>query len=228
MNKTLRTYMTYSRAPFKLWSKPVLVPLLGFSAYSDTAFSGAILRNGSLVAMTRSQVIVASHWNDTSSYRQATSFSPNHYGEGAHVWVDEGGAGSGSSNSNSNAPVVHMLSHNGNLDGTTCGKHYFAAGDDLTRWSTNGCAYQSKDIACADGSTASFGRRERPHVVFDRQFDATTGQSRPTRIIAFSSAVTALPTECIGKPRCLKRWPDASYTLLQGILTDDRRGHSAA
>jgi hypothetical protein len=54
-NKTLRTYMSYSRLPFTVWSKPVLVPLLGFDAYSDTAFSGAILRNGSLIAMTRTQ-----------------------------------------------------------------------------------------------------------------------------------------------------------------------------
>ena len=36
--------------------------------------------------------------------------------------------------------------------------------------------------------------------------------------VALSTAVTAVPTACIGDP-CLWRFPDASFTLLQGIRT---------
>ena len=43
--------------------------------------------------------------------------------------------------------TIHMLSHNGNIMGTTCGKHYFARGGDLLLWRTNGCAYQAKPSA---------------------------------------------------------------------------------
>ena len=101
--------------------------------------------------------------------------------------------------------------------GTTCGKHYFSDGEaGLRSWSTHGCAYQAKGVAFADGTTRDFGRRERPHVVFG----PTPGRAGAPRVVALSTAVTPMPTKCIGKP-CLWRWPDASYTLLQAVAAKD-------
>ena len=50
-----------------------------------------------------------------------------------------------------------------------------------------------------------YGRRERPHLVFD-------GPSP----VALTSAVT---TREVGHPKQLNRWPDASFTFLQPIKT---------
>ena len=185
----LLTYLSYSR-DLVSWSRPrALLPQL--DPYSDTAFQGVILPNGSLVAMTRTQALVAADWNDTETYREVARFKANAYGEGAHLWWDD------------NAAVLHLLSHDGDLMGTTCGKHWWSR--DAVHWATHGCAYQAKGVATAGGGTVDFGRRERPHPVFD-----ATGA-----LVALSTAVTAMPTECVGRPRCLYRWPDASYTLVQ-------------
>ena len=32
------------------------------------------------------------------------------------------------------------------------------------------------------------------------------------------SLITAMPTTCVGRPHCLYRWPDASYTLVQSTV----------
>ena len=104
--------------------------------------------------MTRTQVVWGEDWRDVSGYRNISVFNPNHYGEGAHLWADEA---TGS---------VHMLSHDGNLLGTTDGKHYSASMDDLANWTTQGPAFQAKGVEFADGTTRDFGRRERPHLVF--------------------------------------------------------------
>ena len=65
---------------------------------------------------------------------------------------------------------------------------------------------QAKQVIYADGSSRDFGRRERPHLVLNG-----------TRPVAFSSAVTPMPTACVGKPHCLPRYPDASHTLVQRV-----------
>jgi len=197
----LLTFMTHT-SDFVNWAEPVAV-LPQANPLSDTAFSAVITRSGGLIAMTRTQVLVGDDWRNVSSYRTALSFKPNGFGEGASLWLG--------------ADSVHMISHDGNLEGTTCGKHYSAALSDLTTWATFGCAYQAKGVAFIDGSQRDFGRRERPHLVFD-------GAGMP---VALSTAVTAMPAAghagCVGKPRCLPRWPDASFTLIQQLRlkTDD-------
>jgi hypothetical protein len=187
----LLTHMSWTR-DFRQWSAPVAIPQL--DPYSDTAFQGTFLPNGTLVATTRWQMIVASNWNDTSTYREVARFKANAYGEGAHLWH--------------NAPTdtFHLISHNGDIRGTTCGKHWFSR--DLVRWQSFGCAYEAKGVAFEGGRTVDFGRRERPHPIHDA---AGT-------LVALSTAVTAMPTTCVGRPRCLYRWPDASYTLVQSTV----------
>jgi hypothetical protein len=222
--KPLLTYTSHTRADEDAqqliadssWSTPVAVPQA--DPLSDTAFSATILQNGSLVAMTRTQVIFGRDWRDPSSYRNVTTFKPNHFGEGADMWHD----------ASTDPPSFHMLSHNGNLKGTTCGKHYYSV--DLVSWVTWGCAYQAKGVAFADGTKRDFGRRERPHMIFAPPADgaaaadavggaaaeaAGAGASAPVPV-ALSTAVTAVPSSCTGHP-CLWRYPDASYTLLQAI-----------
>ena len=76
------------------------------------------------------------------------------------------------------------------------------------RWQSFGCAYEAKGVAFEGGRTVDFGRRERPHPIHDA---AGT-------LVALSTAVTAMPTTCVGRPRCLYRWPDASYTLVQSTV----------
>jgi hypothetical protein len=195
---------------FQRWSNPVPV-LPQADPYSDTAFSATILDNGTLVAMTRTQVLVGDDWRNVSTYRQVHQFKANHYGEGADMWHDP------------STGAFHMLSHDGNQLGTTCGKHYWAPASDLTTWRTHGCAYQAKGVAMADGGKVSFGRRERPHIFWappppPASVSASAlgaGAVAPVPM-ALSTAVTAVPTACIGKP-CLWRFPDASFTLLQGL-----------
>ena len=188
--------MSYTK-DFRSWSEPVAVPQA--DPLTDTAFSATILRNGTLVAMTRIQVIVGNDWQDPAGYRSVAAFKANHYGEGADMWHDP------------TTSTFHMLSHNGDLMGTTCGEHYFST--DLITWATHGCAYRAKGVEFADGTTRSFGRRERPHMIW-----APAGGSKAVAPVpvALSTAVTPLPTECIGHP-CLWRFPDASFTLFQGI-----------
>ena len=129
--------------------------------------------------------------------------------------------------------TVHFISHNGNMQGTTCGKHYSSALSDMRTWTTKGCAYQAKGVVFATGAVKvrDFGRRERPHLIFDNYRDGGGGggggggSDDPgsgawvQRPVAFTTAVTAIATECVGKPRCLYRYPDASYTLLQAVNT---------
>ena len=121
-------------------------------------------------------------------------FKANAYGEGAHLWHD------------TPTGTFHLISHNGDIRGTTCGKHWFSR--DLVRWQSFGCAYEAKGVAFEGGRTVDFGRRERPHPIHDA---AGT-------LVALSTAVTAMPTTCVGRPHCLYRWPDASYTLVQSTV----------
>ena len=79
----LLTFMSYT-TDFRSWSAPIAV-LPQANPFSDTAFSATILLNGTLVAMTRTQVIVGGSWRDVGSYRTVTQFKPNHYGEGADL-----------------------------------------------------------------------------------------------------------------------------------------------
>ena len=61
------------------------------------------------------------------------------------------------------------------------------------------------NLLASNTSTWGGDTLERPHPIHDA---AGT-------LVALSTAVTAMPTTCVGRPHCLYRWPDASYTLVQ-------------
>lgn len=96
----------------------------------------------------------------------------------------------------------HILTHSHG------GRHFFSS--DARRWSAapTGPKTQAYPLTAnfSDGSAAPYGRRERPHLVFD-------GESP----VALTSAVTMPPTEKVGHPKQLDRWPDASFTFLQPV-----------
>eukprot|EP00036_Acanthoecidae_sp_10tr_P024750 CAMPEP_0206325660 /NCGR_PEP_ID=MMETSP0106_2-20121207/21193_1 /ASSEMBLY_ACC=CAM_ASM_000206 /TAXON_ID=81532 /ORGANISM="Acanthoeca-like sp., Strain 10tr" /LENGTH=73 /DNA_ID=CAMNT_0053758145 /DNA_START=111 /DNA_END=332 /DNA_ORIENTATION=+ len=72
--------------------------------------------------MTRTSVIVGAAWDDPLTYKVRTEFKANHFGEGAHLWLDR------------DETVVHFISHDGNLEGTTCGRHFSSPITDLRIW----------------------------------------------------------------------------------------------
>ena len=96
----------------------------------------------------------------------------------------------------------HILTH------AHGGRHFFSS--DARRWSAapTGPSTQAYPLSAnfSDGSTAPYGRRERPHLVFDGELP-----------VALTSAVTMPPTKKVGHPKQLNRWPDASFTFLQPV-----------
>ena len=195
----LPTYMTYTKDETMEtgWSKPVLLPSnqLGIDPSVDTNFAPVILANGSLVGVTRTASIVfAADWRDPKTYRCIAHPDPKtevpDFGEDPNIWVD------------SNARF-HILTH------AHGGRHFFSA--DARTWHPAPTGPQTqaypKSAKFTDGSAAPFGRRERPHLVFDANLQP----------VALTSAVTMPPTKSVGHPKQLERWPDASFTFLQPI-----------
>ena len=180
------------------WSTPVEIPSinLNISSYVDTNFAANILSNGSLLGVSRNQVLVfAEHWQDPSSYRSIANAQVAGWGEDPSIWSDANGN-------------FHILTH------AECGKHFYSP--DGYHWSgapsgEHTCAYP-KNVTFEDGNTFTFGRRERPHMVL-----AQDGHTP----LALSTAVTAVPTTRTGHPKQLLRWPDASYTLVQPLNQGD-------
>lgn len=197
----LPTYMIFTTNPNSgAWSTPVQIPSanLNISESVDTNFAALIMSNGSLVGVSRNRAVVfAEHWRDPSSYRYIATAAVQGWGEDPSIHQDASGN-------------FHIITH------AECGKHFFSP--DAYHWSTapsgeHTCAYP-KNVTFADGKTFTFGRRERPHLVF------AAGGHTP---LALTSAVTAVPTSSTGHPKKLLRWPDASYTLLQPINQRDGR-----
>ena len=194
----LPTYMTYtSDAKMEQnWSEPVLLPSqqLGIDPSVDTNFAPVILANGSLVGVTRSASIVfALDWRYPKTYRCIAHPDPKtevpDFGEDPNIWQDGNGH-------------FHILTH------AHGGRHFFSA--DARKWypAPGGPHTQAypKVANFTDGSAAPFGRRQRPHLVFDGLVP-----------VALTTAVTMPPTKSVGHPKQLDRWPDASFTFLQPI-----------
>ena len=112
------------------------------------------------------------------------------FGEDPNIWQDGNGN-------------FHILTH------AHGGRHFFSA--DARTWhpAPSGPHTEAypKTANYTDGSTALFGRRERPHLIFD-------SEGHPA---ALTTAVTMPPTKRVGHPKQLDHWPDASFTFLQAI-----------
>lgn len=150
----LPTYMMYTSDPGmeKGWSAPVLIPSkqLGIDPSVDTNFAPVILANGSLIGVTRTASIVfALDWRDPTTYSCIAHPDPStevpEFEEDPNIWQDRNGN-------------FHILTH------AHGGRHFFST--DARKWHPNpgGSHVEAfpKAANYTDGSTALFGRRERP------------------------------------------------------------------
>lgn len=210
------SYMSYARSPDGPWSALMSLANVTPGTHTDQNLAPCILRNGSALFWSRWDIWWADNWRDASTYRD-TGQAPDWNapggmweGEDPSMWVDKRGN-------------FHILSHNGPRGETgapgDCGRHLFSESGLAGTWRTapllnaselGGCAYPRAGVAFADGTTRTFYRRERPHLVF-----AANDTTR--RPIALTTAVIDSPTGP-GMPGFAPPQRDASYTLLQAVL----------
>jgi len=168
------TFMMYAASPDGPWSAPleVLPHPLG---PVDSNLAVVIAANGSLVGLTRKipsgpqgseiHLLTAADWKDKSTYKQAgvalfpDSIISNFGLEDPYVYLDTKGR-------------YHAIFHNmlNNDDQTTCGSH--ATSDDGIAWTFTGTAYGNK-VQYTDGTSTTFSRRERPHLIINDQGQPT-------------------------------------------------------
>jgi len=194
-----------------------------WAAHVDMNLAPVIHQDGSVLAWTRWNIWVADDWRNASSYRdtgQAPHFDTKPYptpfeGEDPSVWIDKAGH-------------YHMLAHGGvrgiahpRNDSGNCGQHYFSTTGKAGTWNTapiiglvgghkmqvGGCAWPGVHVPWSDGTTKTFYRRERPHLVLGP--DGFTP-------VALTTAVIDSPTGP-GVPGFSGVQRDASYTLVQPI-----------
>ncbi|CAB9519930.1 expressed unknown protein [Seminavis robusta] len=215
-NKTMYTYFTTAHQPTGPWS-----PLQSLEHETpegqkrfDLNFAPLILpttnRSLSLLAWTRWDIWTATDWKNPHTYvRQgpAPNFSNPHAqweGEDPSLWRDSKGR-------------FHILSHNGprGIGGPEgdCGRHLFSATGQAGSWLAaplplGGCAFPRVNVSFVDGSSRTFYRRERPHLIFGPH-------GRPA---ALSTSVIDSPVGP-GVPGFQPPQRDASYTLVQATHT---------
>ena len=209
------TYMSWAPKPEGPWSTPQKV----FPHYhgSDTNFAPLILPNGSMLAIWRSwddngsrcHLARAADWKNVSTYVQdhAEVISTDLGAMGTEdpfLYTDADGH-------------FHAVFHHMNGEGTqdqwwldTCGGHAFSR--DGAEWTYSGVAWGNAEhphgnaVQYTDGTSFSFTRRERPHLIFD-------GAGQPTHL---TNAAQYGPGKLPGE---LGDNGDASYTMVQPIRT---------
>lgn len=163
--------MSWASNPEGPWSKPELL----FAAEReetnmDTNLAVVILQNGSVVGIGRTgggptgiiaHLVTAGHWKDPSSYTGRwrtmlfpnTTILPSSGVEDPFVYVDRAG-------------IFHAVFHNQEEDDDEklCGGHAYS--QDGLQWTFTGAAW-GNTVEFGDGTSYSFSRRERPHLVFD-------------------------------------------------------------
>mmetsp|Transcript_20302 Transcript_20302/g.24631 ORF Transcript_20302/g.24631 Transcript_20302/m.24631 type:complete len:438 (+) Transcript_20302:174-1487(+) len=201
VNKTLYSYMSYSKTANGPWSQPQsLAHVTGTNlAHVDLNLAPVIRADGSAEFWTRWNIWQADDWKNVSTYRdtgQAPDFLHDGIweGEDPSLWIDQNGH-------------YHIISHNGERGKTgtrgDCGRHMFSESGLAGTWRVphtlkddlGGCAYPRTNIPFEDGSIRSFYRRERPHLIFDNNIPV------------------ALSTAVVDSPSLTDR--DASYSLIQ-------------
>ena len=206
------------------WSDPVLI----FPDYhgADTNFAPIVLSNGSLVALwrewtelgSRQFLATASNWQDTTTYVQ--------HADRGELFPDLGAAGTEDQflyldeNGNYHAVFHHMYGTGTAtqwwLDAT--GGHAFSP--DGWTWTYTGVAWgnatgryntpagQGAHISFQDGTTRTFTRLERPHLIFA---DSEQLKGDPTHLI--NSAQYGNGTD----PGTGAKNDDACYTIIRSI-----------
>ena len=212
INATAYTYYSSAKSPSGPWSSLVSLEHMcpGINR-TDLNFAPVILKDGSVVAWTRWDIIFATNWSEPATYAdmgQAPDFAKGApwEGEDPSAWIDKKGR-------------FHILSHNGDRGkgGTSkdpsgdCGRHFFSSTGKAGTWNVapttlGGCAFPRTEVQWADGTTKSFYRRERPHMVLGKD-------GYP---VAITTAVIDSP-DGPGSDGFTPPQRDASYTLLQEI-----------
>ena len=219
------TYMSYAMAPQGPWSEPQAI-FPGWHG-SDTNFAPLILRNGSLLALWRewgamgSRIFLAraADWRNVSTYVQShdeiISTDLGTAGtEDPFLYMDENGA-------------FHAIFHHMYGEGTektwwldTCGGHAFSR--DGLRWEYSGVAWGNAEhphlnkVTYTDGSTFSFTRRERPHLIFNRD----GSPALLTNAAQYGLGKNPRPAGADNG--------DASFTMVQPIQSEAREAHGEA
>ena len=211
-NKTLFSYFSYSKSPNGPWSEKVSLAGMQANPHMDENLAPVILKDGSLKAWTRFDIVEATDWRNASTYKdvgQAPDFNAGTpwEGEDPSMWVDADGH-------------YHILSHNGQRGEATwgagdCGRHFFSTTGSAGTWRVapfpkedlGGCAWPRVDVPFTDGKNYTFYRRERPHLVF--------GPDGFTPVALTTSAIDSPLGP--GVPGFDGNQRDASYTLLQPV-----------
>ncbi|GMH71994.1 hypothetical protein TL16_g05803 [Triparma laevis f. inornata] len=218
------SWMSFTDDPAGNWSEPLQI--LGDWQGSDTNFAPVILKNGSMVALWRdwtalggSRVFLAtgSDWKDPSTYvRHEVELFPDLGTAGTEdqfIYLDEDG--------NFHAVFHHMYGTATEsqwwLDAT--GGHAFSAngwdwtytgvsyGDPLARYDTE--EGQGAEVEFDDGSSFTFTRLERPHLLFGGD-----GELQGDPIYIINSAQYGFGTD----PGTGAENDDACYTLVRPIF----------
>ena len=154
-NTNLNSYMSYAKEPAGPWSEPVLVPKGAFGS-GDTNLAPIIREDGSLFGLGRpGWVWRASHWRNLSTYT-VEQIDATVLGEDPFVYRDP-----------YNASVLHALSHAGHYDAS--GGHVWSIDGGKSWQCHNDTRAYSSLIKYTDGTQSSLSRRERPHLIMDKQ-----------------------------------------------------------
>ena len=191
------TYMKYSDNPGGPWSDGVSIP--GIDTSIDSNLAGIIFPNHTFIGLFRGgpngwNLMTAKNWKKTESYKVFDNPQlPDPFGaEDPYLWYDY---------SNN---VIHSIWHGGGWD-SPWGYHWFSndGGYNWNGFDESIHAYDNK-VDFTDGSSITFNRVERPHIIFDGKDDITP--------IALTNGVVK------GSDNKKDPYdPDYSYTLLRPI-----------
>lgn len=207
LHHKFRQMLSISQSPNGPWSSPIEIPQLSAAWDWNTALT--INDDGSAVALIRggstwhaTNYSDPSTWGAVGSKGGRGSQGPGWAGvsvEDPFIWQENG--------------VYHALAH---AFLPFYGVHAFAPipgpGFNWTfplNWTVTGVAYDNV-VKFTDGTTHTFSRRERPHLVWDTPRSVRAGGTA----VSLSNGV-----QYAGRPR--EAYADGVFTLLQPLGSDD-------
>eukprot|EP01084_Bolivina_argentea_P285548 489702_1 len=180
----------------KYWSDPILLYGIGDG---DTNFAAQINNNGSLIGMIRdtgrnAQLVYASNWKDNTTYERFNQmlFPTLPFGGTEDFYLYKDCKGRWHALFHNKAPQTHNDPNQHFNSQYLCGAHAFSE-NGIDNWIYGGYAFNNT-VIYVDGEIVTYGRRERPHLIFDK--DGCTP---------------------IGLSTGVQHHPDHTYTLVQPL-----------